>query len=151
MRISSVWNVYKRFPSIFFPSALVREGFTFIRYSFCGISLSLQSKLRILVPYQRNTPFSGGSIVTASDLDEGSPSFESATTGSENCTCMEGKFTFEDSSPFGVTETTLNFCVPEPPLPIPASCELPVAPLDLQDAKTNPAIIAATAIDCFFI
>jgi hypothetical protein len=47
---------------------------------------SLASKARRLVPYQRYTPSSFGSIENTSELVITSPSFFNATTGFENCT-----------------------------------------------------------------
>ena len=70
-------------------------------YSVCGMTSSAHSKLKRLVPYHLKTPFRAGSIVIISDLSEGSPSFASGTTGSENCTYIEGFFTSSGSVPLG--------------------------------------------------
>jgi len=77
-------------------------------YSFCGIIPSLHSKDKRLVPNQRYVPLSSGTIFTKSDLSVGLPSSLSATTGSENCTCIEGNVTFAGSSPSGVKLSTLK-------------------------------------------
>ena len=47
-------------------------------------------------------------MLMRSDLSVGSPNFSKATTGLENCTCIEGYFTIEGSSPSGVKVRTVN-------------------------------------------
>ena len=57
--------------------------------------------------FQRNTPFSLGSIDRYSEDDDCVPKALSATTGSENCTCMDGYFTCEGSAEIDVEKYEL--------------------------------------------
>ena len=64
---SSVLNENSVCPVIFSPSFEVRFLFTVTLYSLWGMISSSLSKLKRLVPYQRKTPFSSGSILNTSD------------------------------------------------------------------------------------